>query len=103
VHLHGAKPQNCVVQNFCTKGGQTLLSLLGTMEKNFSSHFKRYNLIFCAVNSCKTFSTCSSSSLRQDLLVKSAKNNLFFLFGLLELEMADLECFLKKRPQSFRN
>jgi hypothetical protein len=44
VHYHGAKPQNCVVEIFCTTSGQSLLSLLGTMEKNFSFHFKHYNL-----------------------------------------------------------
>jgi hypothetical protein len=33
VHYDGAKPQSCVVQKVCTKGGQTLLSLPGTREK----------------------------------------------------------------------
>jgi hypothetical protein len=37
VHYNGAKDHNCVVQNFCAKGGQSLLSLLGTMEKTFVS------------------------------------------------------------------
>jgi hypothetical protein len=32
VHWNGAKAQSCVVQKFCTKGGQTLLSLPGTRE-----------------------------------------------------------------------
>jgi hypothetical protein len=43
------------------------------VEKNFSSHFKRYNLTIRAVNFCETFWTCSCSSLGQDLTVKSAK------------------------------
>jgi hypothetical protein len=30
VHYDGAKPQNCIVQKICTKGCQSLLSLLGT-------------------------------------------------------------------------
>jgi hypothetical protein len=30
VHYNGAKLQNCVVENFCTKGGQSLLSLPNT-------------------------------------------------------------------------
>jgi hypothetical protein len=29
-HYNGAKPQNAIIQKFCTKGGQSLLSLLGT-------------------------------------------------------------------------
>jgi hypothetical protein len=31
--------QVCIVQIFCPKGGQTLLSLLGMREKKFSFHF----------------------------------------------------------------
>jgi hypothetical protein len=50
-----------------------LLSLLGRVEKNFSSHFKRYKLTIREVNFCKTFSKCSCSSLGQDLTVKSEK------------------------------
>jgi hypothetical protein len=29
VHYDGAKSKNCVVEKFCTKGSQSLLSLLG--------------------------------------------------------------------------
>jgi hypothetical protein len=39
----GAKPQSSVVENFCTTGGQSLLSLPGIVEKYFSLNFKRYN------------------------------------------------------------
>jgi hypothetical protein len=74
VHDNGAIAQSCVVQKFCTTGGQRLLSLPGTMKKNFSFHFKRYNL-----------------TIRE---VKCHENS----FGLLELEMADLERFLRKTP-----
>jgi hypothetical protein len=70
---YGAKPQSCIVEKYCTTGSQSLLSLPGTLKKNFSSHFKRYNLTIRAVNFCETFWTCSYSSLRQDLVVKSAK------------------------------
>jgi hypothetical protein len=63
VHYNGAKAQSCLVQNFCTKGGQSLLSLQGTVENNFSFHFKRYNLTIRTVNFSKTFFTCSPSSL----------------------------------------
>jgi hypothetical protein len=73
VHYDGAKSQNCVVENFCTMGGQSLLSLRGTMEKNFSFCFKRYNLTVRAVKCCGTICTCSPSSLVQDHMVKSAK------------------------------
>jgi hypothetical protein len=96
VHYDGAKAQSCIVQKICTKGGQSLLSLPGTGEKNFFFHFKRYNLTIRAVNFFETFCTCSSSSLRQDLIVKIAKKSFFFWFGLLELEMADLSNFLRK-------
>jgi uncharacterized membrane protein len=37
VHWDGAKPQNCVVQKFCTKVSQTLLFVLGTKKKSFLS------------------------------------------------------------------
>jgi hypothetical protein len=73
MHYDGAKPQNCVVEEICTTGGQSLLSLPGTVEKNFSFHFKHYNLTIRAVKCRKTFCTCSSSSLVQDPTVKSAK------------------------------
>jgi hypothetical protein len=55
VHYDGAKPQSYIVENFCTMGGQSLLFLPGTVEKNFSSHFKHYNLTICTVNFCETF------------------------------------------------
>jgi hypothetical protein len=73
VRYDGAKPQSYVVENFCTMSGQSLLSLLGTVEKNFSSHFKRYNLTIRVVNFCEIFWTCSCSSLVQDPTIKSAK------------------------------
>jgi hypothetical protein len=65
--------QVCVVQNFCIKGGQTLLSLPGTREKKHFFHFKRYNLTIRAVNFCETFCTSSLSSLGQDLMVGSTE------------------------------
>jgi hypothetical protein len=46
---------------------------LGTREKSFSFHFKRYNLTIHAVNFCETFCTCSPSSLGQDPMVEKAK------------------------------
>jgi hypothetical protein len=55
----------CQETCFFAKNGQ-LLSLLGMREKNFSFPIR-------AVNFCKTFCTCSPSSLRQDLMVKNAK------------------------------
>jgi hypothetical protein len=61
------------VQKFYTMGGQSMLSLLGTVEKNFSFHFKRYNLTIRAVKCHETFCTCSPSSLVQDPTVESAK------------------------------
>jgi hypothetical protein len=73
VHYNGAKPQNCVVEIFCTMGGQSLLALPGTVEKNFSFHFKRYYLTIRAVKCRETFCTCSPSSLVQDPMVESEK------------------------------
>jgi hypothetical protein len=95
VHSHGAKPQNCLVQNFCTKGGQTLQSLPGSRKEFYFFHFKHYNLIVHAVNVSETFCACSPSVLGQDLTVKIAIF-FFFLFGLLEPEMVDLRCFFEK-------
>jgi hypothetical protein len=96
VHYNGAKPQSCIVNKFCATGGQSLLSLPGTMEKNFFFHFKPYNLTIRAVNFFETFCTCYPSSLRQDPMVKIPKKVFFVLFLLLELEMADLSIFLRK-------
>jgi hypothetical protein len=73
MHYNGAKAQNCIIQNFCDKGGQSLMSLQGIVEKNFSFHLRHYNLTIRAVNFCKTFRTCSPSSLGQDPMVESAK------------------------------
>jgi hypothetical protein len=67
VQYDGAKAQSYIVQKFCTTGGQSLLSLLGTVEKNFSFYFKRYNLTIRAVNLFETFCTYSPSSLGQVL------------------------------------
>jgi hypothetical protein len=64
----------CVVEKKLHHRRSSLLSLPVTVEKNFSSHFKRYNLTIRAVNFCETFWTCSCSSLGQDLTIKSAKN-----------------------------
>jgi hypothetical protein len=95
VHYDGAKAQSCKVQKICTTGGQSLLSLPGTSKKNFSFHFKRYNLAIRAVNFFETFCTCSPSSLVQDSTVKIPKieKNPFLL---IKLEMADLSNFLRK-------
>jgi hypothetical protein len=78
VHDNGAKAQSCVVQNFCTTGGQSLLSLLGTVKKNFSFHFKRYNLTIRVVKCRETFCTCSPSSLVQ---LKVKKSEFFFIWA----------------------
>jgi hypothetical protein len=77
VHYNGAKSQNCIVQNFYTTGGQSLLSMPGTSKKNFSFHFKRYNLRIHAVNIFETFCTCSPSSLVEDPTVKIPKIEIF--------------------------
>jgi hypothetical protein len=95
VHYDGAKPQNYIVEIFCTMGSQSLLSLLSTSKKNFSFHFKRYNLTLRLVNFFETFCTFSPSSLEQDPTVKIPKKD-FFSFLLLELEMTDLSIFLRK-------
>jgi hypothetical protein len=96
VHYDGAKPQNCIVEKFCTTGGQSLLSLSGTVEKKFSIHFKRYNLTIRKVNFFETFCTCSPSSLVQDPIVKISKIELSSPFLLTELEMADLSIFFEE-------
>jgi hypothetical protein len=78
VHYDGAKAQSCIVQKFCTTGGQSLLFLLGTSKKNFSFHFKHYNLTIRVVNFFETFCTCSPSSLVQDPMVKIPKIEYIF-------------------------
>jgi hypothetical protein len=49
------------------------MSLPNTVEKNFSFHFKCYNLTIRAVSCWETFCTCSPSSQWQDPTVESAK------------------------------
>jgi hypothetical protein len=77
-------------------GGQSLLSLPDTVEKNFSFHFEGYNLTIREVNFFETFCTCSPNSLGQDPTVKIPKIDCKFFFLLLELGMADLRIFLRK-------
>jgi hypothetical protein len=83
-----------IIRNlFFAKNGQ-LLVLPSTRKKS-------YSFPICAVNFCKTFCTCSPSSLRQDLIIKNAKEQFLFFyifsFGLPELKMVDLRCFLKEK------
>jgi aspartate/tyrosine/aromatic aminotransferase len=35
LHYDGAKSQSCIVENFCTTGGQSLLSLRAQWKKAF--------------------------------------------------------------------
>jgi hypothetical protein len=88
VHYDGAKAQSCIVQKFCTTGGQSLLSLLGTSKKNLTIN---------AIDFFETFCTCSPNSLGQDPTVKIPIFYFILLFLLLELEMADLSIFLEKK------
>jgi hypothetical protein len=85
-----------MVEKFCTTGGQSLLSLPGIVEENFSFHFKRYTLTICVVNFFETFCTCSPSSLVQDPTIKIQKIEEKNPFLLIELEMANLSNFLRK-------
>jgi hypothetical protein len=96
VHFDGAKPQNCIVEIFGTTSSQSLLSLPGTVEKNFSFYFKCYNLTIRAVsfnltiravsfnltiravNFFETFCTCSPSSLVQDPTVEIPNIDYYF-------------------------
>jgi hypothetical protein len=84
VHFDGAKAQNGVIQKFCTKGSQSLLSLLGQAQgKRFSFHFKCYNLTIRAVNFFETFCTCFPSNVGQELTVKITNKFYFFHLGFL--------------------
>jgi hypothetical protein len=83
VHYDGAKAQSCIVQKFCTTGGQSLLSIPGTSKKNSSFYFKHYNLTIRAVNFRETFCTCSPSSPGQDPMVESAKSEKKIHLGFL--------------------
>jgi hypothetical protein len=83
VNNDGAKPQNLIAEIFCSMGGQSLLSLLGIVEKNFFFHFKHYNLSIRAVKCHETFCTCSSSSLVQDPTAEGAKSEKKIHLGFL--------------------
>jgi hypothetical protein len=61
-----------MVQKSVPKGDQTLLTLPGTREKNFSFHFKRNYLTIRAVKFCEIYCTCSPSSY----IVESTKKNI---------------------------
>ena len=100
MHYDGAKAQSCIVQKICTTSGQSLLSLPGRSKKNFSFHFKHFNLTIHVVKCRKKFCTCSPSSLGQDPIVETwkCKNVKTISFLLLELELADLKRFLRKIP-----
>jgi hypothetical protein len=67
--------------------------LPGTREKIFSLHFKCYNSTNREINFFETFCTRIPSGPGQDLIVKIPIFYFLFLFGLLELEMADLIIF----------
>jgi hypothetical protein len=67
----------------------------GHKQKNFSFHFKRYNLTIRAVSFFETFCACSPSSLGKDPTIKIPKKKKI-CFLLLELEMANLSIFLRK-------
>jgi hypothetical protein len=71
---------------------------IGNSGKNFSFNFKCYNLTIHAVKCRETFCTCSPSSLVQDPTVEIAKKWRKKSFGLLELEMVDLERFRRNTP-----
>jgi hypothetical protein len=43
------------LKNFAPRAVKGLLSLPGTVEKNFSLNFKRYNLTIRVVTFCETF------------------------------------------------
>jgi hypothetical protein len=57
------------LKKFAPRMVKALLSLPGTVEKNFSLNFKGYYITIRVVNFCETFWTCSCSSLGQDLMV----------------------------------
>jgi hypothetical protein len=96
-----------MVQNlkivYFKKFAPKVVNLVGHKEKNFFFHFKHYNLTICVVNFYETFCTCSLCSLRQDLTILKCKINTFFSFGLLELKMAILKCFLKEKAFVLRS
>jgi hypothetical protein len=96
--LRWCKTPKLCISKLLHQRWSNLLSLPGTREKAFSFHFKRYNFTIRAVNFCKTFCNCSLSSLGRDPIVKSAIK----WKKILELEMADLGCFLRKMGSSYR-
>jgi hypothetical protein len=71
-----------------------VFSLIGYMEKDSSFPIR-------VVNFFETFCTYLPNSLKQDLIVKIAKIIYIFSFGLLELEMAVLRFFLRKKAFVF--
>jgi hypothetical protein len=74
----------------------------GYKGKNFSLHFKRYNLTIWMVNFCETFFSCSPSSLGQDPTVESAKKYKKIHLGFLSWKWQFWGVFWEWRPRSFR-
>jgi hypothetical protein len=68
--------------NFAPKVVKVYCPCWAQDKKNFSFHFKRYNLTICEVNFFETFCTCSLNSLGQDITVKIT---IFFKFFFLHL------------------
>jgi hypothetical protein len=93
VHWDGEEDQVCIVQKSFPKGGQTLLSLPGTREKNFQRNY----LTSRAVKFCNFFCTCSPSSQGQDPTVESVKKNFKNSFGPLQQEMVVFGVFFEKK------
>jgi hypothetical protein len=97
VFYDGAKSPNCVVEIFCTTGGQTLLSCRAQWKKTFISTSNIIISQSVRSNVMKLFAHvllvvyCKILRLK---VQKSEKNS----FELLELEMADLERFWRKSP-----
>jgi hypothetical protein len=98
VYYDGAKPQSCIVEIFCTMGGQKSVVPAGHSDKNFSFHFKCYNLTIRVVKCRETFCTCFHSSLVQDPTVESAKKRKRIHLGFLSYKWQIWSVFEEKHP-----
>jgi hypothetical protein len=95
VQYDGAKPQNCIVEKFCTMGNQSLLSLLGTSKKKILSTSNIIISQFVQSTFLKLFAHVPLVVYGKILQLKFQFFKLF-LFLLLELEMVDFSIFLRK-------
>jgi hypothetical protein len=93
-HYESQEALLCVVQDFDANGSQSLLTLLGRVQKPFSSSFKCYNLKIYVVKIFEIFSSYFHTNVRPHLTVEFLNNDFFHSPSSVYMG-AVFECFWK--------